>query len=94
MANVAGVLRQPFKEQVAAFRARLGELAPTERWDDIEREAHDRAFMVAGAQKADLLAAFEAATKATCFSHCWHALQHCQVGLTTLPRPRIKQRSA
>ena len=29
---------------------------PTERLDDIMRSAHDRAFIVAGAQKADLLA--------------------------------------
>ena len=29
---------------------------PTARWDDIERDDHDTAFMVAGAQKADLLA--------------------------------------
>lgn len=28
---------------------------PTERWDDIQRSAHDRAFIVAGAQKAELL---------------------------------------
>ena len=58
---ISGVLRRPFDQQVAAFRARLGELVPTERWDDIEREAHDRAFMVAGAQKADLLADLAAA---------------------------------
>lgn len=61
MVNAAGVLRQPFKEQVAAYRLRLGELVPTARWDDIEREAHDRAFMVAGAAKADLLADLAAA---------------------------------
>lgn len=53
---VSGALRQPFREQVAFFRAKLGNLVPTERWDDIEREQHDVAFMVAGAQKADLLA--------------------------------------
>jgi hypothetical protein len=29
---------------------------PTERWDDIRHGAHDRAFVVAGAAKADLLA--------------------------------------
>ncbi len=28
---------------------------PTERWNDIQRGAHDRAFIVAGAQKAELL---------------------------------------
>tara|TARA_R110002094_G_scaffold160396_8_gene145803 strand:- start:797 stop:2071 length:1275 start_codon:yes stop_codon:yes gene_type:complete len=50
------VFRKPFTQQVAAFRARLGDLVPTSRWDDLERSAHDRAFMVAGATKADLLA--------------------------------------
>ncbi|MFN7004092.1 MAG: phage minor head protein [Roseinatronobacter sp.] len=54
--TLRGVLGQPFIEQVAAFRARLGNLVPTTRWDDIDRSAHDRAFMVAGALKADLLA--------------------------------------
>lgn len=51
-----GVLKRPFNEQVAAFRARLGDLVPTSRWDDISGAAHDRAFMIAGAMKADLLA--------------------------------------
>lgn len=53
---VSGALRRPFAEQVAFFRGKLGDLVPTERWDDLEREQHDTAFMVAGAQKADLLA--------------------------------------
>lgn len=52
---IAGVLRKPFAEQIAAFRLRLGDLVPTTRWDDISRQAHDRAFIVAGATKADLL---------------------------------------
>lgn len=55
MADLAATFRKPFAEQVAAFRLRLGDLVPTVRWDDIERSAHDRAFMVAGAVKADLL---------------------------------------
>lgn len=50
--------RKPFLEQVAAYRLRLGNLVPTERWDDIRTSAHDRAFMVAGAQKMDLLEDF------------------------------------
>ncbi|PKP85828.1 MAG: virion morphogenesis protein [Alphaproteobacteria bacterium HGW-Alphaproteobacteria-2] len=54
--TVAGILGRPFPEQVAAFRLRLGNLVPTRRWDDISGAAHDRAFMVAGATKADLLA--------------------------------------
>ncbi|MBX9868199.1 MAG: phage head morphogenesis protein [Burkholderiaceae bacterium] len=44
----------PFPEQVDFFRKKLN--LPTERWDDILRSAHDRAFIVAGAQSADLLA--------------------------------------
>lgn len=58
---VAGVLRRPFAEQVAFWRGKLGRLVPTRRWDDLERQAHDSAFMVAGAQKADLLADLAAA---------------------------------
>ena len=49
-------LRQSFAEQVAFFRQKLGTLMPTARWDDLWHEQHDRAFMVAGAAKADLLA--------------------------------------
>ena len=48
--------RRPFPEQIAAYRLRLGNLVPTQAWDDILHDAHDRAFMVAGATKADLLA--------------------------------------
>ena len=59
--TVRATFRQPFKEQVAAFRLRLGDLVPTSRWDDISKAQHDRAFMVAGAVKADLLADLGAA---------------------------------
>lgn len=44
----------PFDAQVEFLRNKLR--LPTERWDDIQRSAHDRAFIVAGAAKADLLA--------------------------------------
>ena len=44
---------QPFQEQLAFFRAKLN--LPSERWDDVWQSAHDRAFVVAGAMKADLL---------------------------------------
>lgn len=44
-----------FLEQLAALQIRLRKLVPTERWTDIARNAHDRAFVVAGAMKADLL---------------------------------------
>lgn len=43
----------PFQEQIEFFRAKLN--LPTEAWDDIWQAAHDRAFVVAGAMKADLL---------------------------------------
>lgn len=43
----------PFFEQLEFFRQKLN--LPTEHWDDIQRAAHDRAFIVAGAMKADLL---------------------------------------
>lgn len=43
----------PFAEQLAFFRQKLN--LPSERWDDITKAAHDRAFIVAGAMKADLL---------------------------------------
>lgn len=56
MAELTATFRRPFAQQVAAFRLRLGDLVPTSRWDDIQRDAHNRAFMVAGATKADLLA--------------------------------------
>ena len=45
---------QQFQQQIDFFRGKLN--LPSERWDDIVAAAHDRAFIVAGAQKADLLA--------------------------------------
>lgn len=62
--GVEAVFREPFSEQVAFFRKKLGSLVPTERWDDLWKEQHDRSFMVAGAQKADLLADLAAAVDA------------------------------
>ncbi|WP_425320094.1 phage minor head protein [Cereibacter azotoformans] len=59
--DLAAIFRRPFPEQAAAFRLRLGNLVPTARWDDIRRAEHDRAFMVAGALKADLLTDLAAA---------------------------------
>ena len=44
----------PFAEQIAFFRQKVN--LPTARWDDLLGAAHDRAFVVAGAAKADLLA--------------------------------------
>lgn len=53
---LALLLRRPFDEQVAAFRLRLRNLVGTARWDDISGPMHDRAGMVAGAIKQDLIA--------------------------------------
>lgn len=60
-AELAFALGRPFDEQVAFFRGKLGNLVPTQSWRDIQRSAHDAAFMVAGAAKADLLADLAAA---------------------------------
>jgi len=51
--SIANTWKQPFQEQLDYFRAKLN--LPTEHWDDITGAAHDRAFIVAGAAKADLL---------------------------------------
>lgn len=61
MAEIAGILKRPFAEQVAAFRRRLRELRPTRTWTDLPGPGHDRAFAVAGAMKAELLADLAAA---------------------------------
>jgi hypothetical protein len=49
-----GTFNKPFQEQLDFFRQKLN--LPTEHYDDILKSAHDRAFVVAGAAKADLLA--------------------------------------
>lgn len=59
--EIAAIFRRPFAEQVAFFRGKLGKLVPTATWRDLLRAEHDRAFMVAGAAKADLLADLAAA---------------------------------
>ena len=50
--TVDGV-RQQFQEQIDFLRRKLN--LPSESWRDIQRAAHDRACVVAGATKADLL---------------------------------------
>lgn len=52
--DLQGAFRKPFKEQQTFFRRKL--VLPSERWDDILRDQHDKAFIVAGATKADLVA--------------------------------------
>ncbi len=47
-------LGTPFQAQIDYLRQKLR--LPTERWDEIQGAALDRAFVVAGAAKADLLA--------------------------------------
>jgi hypothetical protein len=48
-----GNFKLPFQEQIDFFRQKLN--LPTEHYDDILKAAHDRAFVVARAAKADLL---------------------------------------
>ena len=58
---LTAIFGKPFPEQLAAFRLRLDNLQDTKAWDDLWQEQHDRAFMVAGATKADALADLAAA---------------------------------
>ncbi|NTT86913.1 phage minor head protein [Tabrizicola fusiformis] len=58
---VLATFRQPFRFQVAAWRLRLNQLQPTRDWQDVWQAQHDRAFMVAGAMRADILADLAAA---------------------------------
>ena len=53
-ATLQGAFRLPFERQASFMRGKLA--LPTEDWDDIQGAAHDRAFVVAGAMRADLLA--------------------------------------
>lgn len=56
MANYGSL---PFAEALDFFRQKLN--LPTAKWDDLLGAAHDRAFVVAGATMADLLADLNAA---------------------------------
>lgn len=55
------VFNLPFVEASSFFQDKLD--IPTERWDDLWLEQQAKGFMVAGAQKADLLADFRAAVQ-------------------------------
>jgi SPP1 gp7 family putative phage head morphogenesis protein len=57
--DTPGIFGLAFKEAVAFFRAKVR--LPTERWTDLWQAAHNRAFMVAGAMRDDLLADLQAA---------------------------------
>lgn len=59
MAELAFGFNTPFDAQIDYLRAKLA--LPTEHWGQIAAAAHDRAFVVAGAAKADLVADFQAA---------------------------------
>lgn len=58
---LSGLLGQPFDQQVAALRLRTRNLVDTDRWDDLWHDAHETAFVVAGASKADVLGDLAAA---------------------------------
>lgn len=49
----------PFREQIEFFRRKLN--VPTQTWTDIYSQEHDWAFVVAGADRNDLVAAFRTA---------------------------------
>lgn len=53
MADIAYNFELPFAEQIAYLKQKVR--IPTESWQDIYGSAHDRAFVVAGATKAELL---------------------------------------
>jgi hypothetical protein len=56
---ISASFNQPFDLQVRFLRRKLD--LPTEKWTDVQKAAHDRAFVVAGAMKADLVADLHAA---------------------------------
>lgn len=58
MPSAVAAFGTPFDAQIAYLRAKLA--LPTERWGEIQSAAHDRAFVVAGAAKADLVADLQA----------------------------------
>jgi uncharacterized protein with gpF-like domain len=59
--ELIATFRRPFAEQVAAWRIRLSNQIGTASWRDLWHAQHDRAFVVAGVMKADLLADLAAA---------------------------------
>ncbi|WP_238913800.1 PBECR2 nuclease fold domain-containing protein [Achromobacter insolitus] len=61
MATSAGYGRLPFQEQIEFFRRKLN--LPTTSWADIYGAEHDRAFVVAGANRDALVADFRRAVE-------------------------------
>lgn len=52
-------LKMPFARAVDFFRGKVD--IPTEKWDDLWKEQHSKGFMIAGANRADLVADFRQA---------------------------------
>ncbi len=61
MTDFSATFGKPFAQQLAAWRIRLANQVPTATWQDLWHSQHDRAFVVAGAMKAELLADLAAA---------------------------------
>jgi hypothetical protein len=61
MTDFTATFDKPFAQQLAAWRIRLANQVPTATWQDLWQSQHDRAFVVAGAMKAELLADLAAA---------------------------------
>ena len=59
MPATSDALKLPFNDAIGFFRQKVN--VPTARWSDMMREAHSRAFTVAGATSEALLADFRAA---------------------------------
>lgn len=59
MPSTANALKLPFNEAISFFRQKVNQ--PTARWSDMMKEAHSRAFTVAGAASEALLGDFRAA---------------------------------
>lgn len=69
MSDLNAVFGKPFAHQIAALRIRLAQLKISPKWTDLWQAEHDRAFMVAGAMKADLLADLAAAVDRAITEH-------------------------
>lgn len=69
MTALSASFGSPFVEQVAALRLRLANPLATQAWDDLRHAEHDRAFVIAGAMKADLLADIGAAVDRAVIEH-------------------------
>lgn len=55
MSKLFDMLKMPPKEALASIRKRGGNLVTSQKWDELDQKAHDKAFTVAGVMKADIL---------------------------------------